>query len=291
MKQTRPATGSLPLQSTKMMGRTVWCESQTEHRFFSYLDQMPEVIYYQEQPVSIRYTKNKRWHSYHPDVLVSFRDGRSVLVEVKPCIPLVNFDNIIKYDAMSQRCEAEGWGAFIGDDRISMRRLLNHRFRPALATALRTELKRRAITLEKLTTIKAGMNLNALDVNAAFLQLRLVVESKPFLVRHAEPGEIAAIERVLRYFGLKEPVAPISAPAQQTDYVPRSTARRAAANRTRALHSSAMTVHPNAYNAWTADEEQLLLAGISNGETISELARRLGRKPGAIRWRLKKLNV
>jgi hypothetical protein len=118
----------------------------------------------------------------------------------------VNFDNIIKYDAMSQRCEAEGWGAFIGDDRISLRRLLNHRFRPALATALRTELKRRAITLEKLTTIKAGMNLNALDVNAAFLQLRLVVESKPFLVRHAEPEEVAAIERVLRYFGLKEPV-------------------------------------------------------------------------------------
>jgi hypothetical protein len=52
-----------------------------------------------------------------------------------------------------------------------------------------------------------------------------------------------------------------------------------------------MTVHPNAYNAWTADEEQLLLAGFSNGETISELAVRLGRKPGAIRWRLKKLNV
>jgi hypothetical protein len=291
MNQTRSTNGSLAFQSAKM-GRRVWYESQTERRFLLYLDRMHEVIYYQEQPISVEYANNKRRSKYHPDVLVSFRDGTSILIEVKPCIPLLNFDNIIKYDAMLQQCESEGWGAFIGDDRTSLRHLMSHSFKRALLSVLRTELKRRPISSEWLDSTKERMDLTARDVNAAFLQLRLVVESAPFLVRHAEPKEAAVIDRVLRYFSQEEPTAPLSSRISETAPAPRVAAIRAAAHRARSLNSSSLQVqYRNAYNPWTAEEEELLLAGLSSGETIPELAKRLGRKPGAIRSRLKKLNV
>jgi hypothetical protein len=262
---------------------------------------MPEVIYYQEQPLTVEYTKNKRRPKYHPDALVAFLDGTSVVVEVKQVTSLVDFKNLIKYDTMLRRCEAEGWGAFIGDDRASLRHLQSHTFDPRLLHVLRTRLKYRPISLDWLKTNKAHMNLTAQDVNAAFLQLGLVVESAPFLARQAEPEERALIQRVLRYFRFDEAASSgeeppttssVSTPAGEAEPAARTTARRAAAHRTRALHSSALPAqYQNAYNPWTADEEQLLLAAFSNGATISDLARRLGRKPGAIRWRLKKLNV
>jgi hypothetical protein len=79
MEQTRPTGKSLALDSKKM-GRIVWCESHTERRFFSYLDRMPEVLYVQEQPVAIGYSRNKRRPSYHalkpPKAQSGARPGR-----------------------------------------------------------------------------------------------------------------------------------------------------------------------------------------------------------------------
>jgi hypothetical protein len=59
-------------------------------------------VYYQEQPISVKYAKNKRRTKYHPDAVVAFTDGASVLVDKKPCPPLVNFDNIVKLDDLRQ---------------------------------------------------------------------------------------------------------------------------------------------------------------------------------------------
>ncbi len=47
--------------------------------------------------------------------------------------------------------------------------------------------------------------------------------------------------------------------------------------------------HAKAYAPWTTAEENDLMLRHSQGETIDAIAARLGRKPGAIRSRLKKL--
>ena len=49
--------------------------------------------------------------------------------------------------------------------------------------------------------------------------------------------------------------------------------------------------HPSAYEKWTKEEEQRLLSEYNNGKTIRELAELLGRQPGGIRARLKKLKI
>ncbi len=46
-----------------------------------------------------------------------------------------------------------------------------------------------------------------------------------------------------------------------------------------------------AYEKWTKEEEQKLISGYNNGKTIKELSELLGRQPGGIRSRLKKLKI
>ncbi len=49
--------------------------------------------------------------------------------------------------------------------------------------------------------------------------------------------------------------------------------------------------HPAAYGKWTKEEEQKLISEYNNGRTIDELSNFLGRQPGGIRSRLKKLEI
>ena len=53
--------------------------------------------------------------------------------------------------------------------------------------------------------------------------------------------------------------------------------------------ASIRAVHPQAYTAWTKLQDQELLEAHSSGVTVSELAQRFQRQPGAIRSRLSKL--
>jgi hypothetical protein len=201
---------------------------------------------------------------------------------------------------MLKRCEVEGWGAFIGDDRMSLKALVNHTFKPTLLPVLRTELKSRDISREWLKWIKGLMGVSTKDVNAAFLRLALVVESSPFRVRHAQPEERAAIDTVLRYFCAVGSEQSAEGTGSRTlnpstdggQAPPKGTIRPAAAHRARASGmSSTRLQHPNAYTPWTSEEEQLLLSSYSSGMAILALAKRHGRNPGAIRARLRKLDV
>jgi len=49
--------------------------------------------------------------------------------------------------------------------------------------------------------------------------------------------------------------------------------------------------HPTAYEKWTKEGEQKLISEYNNGKTIKELSELLGRQPGGIRSRLKKLKI
>jgi hypothetical protein len=296
MEQTRRTGGSLAFESAKMP-RRVWCESEVERRFFARLDGMKEVLWFQEQPLSIRYKLNGKRRTYYPDALAVFTDGTSVLIEIKPAQRLVDFENIVKYAAMLERCESEGWGTFIGNARMSFRSLIQHQFKPLLLPALRTELKTREISSEWLKWLKGIMGVSTADVNAAFLKLGLVVESSPFIARIARPGEGAVIDSVLRYFGDATTQSAESDrvrrihPPTQSEAASRVGITTAAARRAHAQHSStARLEHPNAYMPWTPEEERILLSSYAKGMTIPELAKLLGRNRGAIRSRLKKLN-
>ncbi|PID99461.1 hypothetical protein CSA80_01735 [Candidatus Saccharibacteria bacterium] len=46
--------------------------------------------------------------------------------------------------------------------------------------------------------------------------------------------------------------------------------------------------HPNAFKPWTAQDDETLKTDFQHGESIANLAKKLGRHDGSIRARLKK---
>ena len=51
------------------------------------------------------------------------------------------------------------------------------------------------------------------------------------------------------------------------------------------------TEHKNAYRPWTSAEESELKQCFDRGDRVKDMAERLGREPGAIRARIKKLGL
>jgi hypothetical protein len=94
-----------------LLGREVGADSDAELQMFQLLDAAEDVITYCEQPVRIPYRFYGRQHMYFPDVLVDFRDGRRLLIEVKASIDEFAVDrNVAKFEAAAQYCRAKGWG-------------------------------------------------------------------------------------------------------------------------------------------------------------------------------------
>lgn len=63
-------------------GRVAWYESLLERDYMYLLDFDPEVTYWHEQPLKIRYVLDGKTHFYTPDLEVD-RDAKKQLVEVK----------------------------------------------------------------------------------------------------------------------------------------------------------------------------------------------------------------
>ncbi|MGZ5434548.1 MAG: TnsA endonuclease N-terminal domain-containing protein [Pyrinomonadaceae bacterium] len=64
-------------------GRVAWYESLLERDYMYLLDFDPEVTYWHEQPLKIRYVLDGKTHFYTPDLEVH-RGAKKQLVEVKP---------------------------------------------------------------------------------------------------------------------------------------------------------------------------------------------------------------
>lgn len=58
-----------------------------EEKYLTYLDTNPDVLTFEYEPFAIEYVSNKKTgkiRKYYPDVLVTYVDGRIILVEIKP---------------------------------------------------------------------------------------------------------------------------------------------------------------------------------------------------------------
>ncbi len=75
----------------------------------------------------------------------------------------------------------------------------------------------------------------------------------------------------------------------QTDALPERASRDSSSNRKRL--DEIRSKHPRAYEAWTEQEQQKLRRHLSEGRSVIEIASLLGRRPGAIESRIKKLEL
>jgi len=86
--------------------RSLW-----ERRFMLYCDRSPNIFKWSSEEVHIPYIapKDNKWHNYYPDFMVNTRDGRIILVEIKPYYQKSFKVNKAKWAAAEDYCKKHGY--------------------------------------------------------------------------------------------------------------------------------------------------------------------------------------
>lgn len=95
--------------------RLIPYRSLFERRAIEQLEADPAVESFQFEPIRIPYVYGHRddgllqRRNYIPDFLIRYRDGRTVLVEVKPTAFIGAAINVAKFAAAREHCDSQGW--------------------------------------------------------------------------------------------------------------------------------------------------------------------------------------
>lgn len=103
------------LYVSPLLGRTVICESQHERTFFQKFEGSGVASSFLEQPVGISYLFEGRRRRYWPDAVVLLRDGRELLVEVKPRALFGKPKDMAKWRAAALWCHRNSVGFAVVD--------------------------------------------------------------------------------------------------------------------------------------------------------------------------------
>ena len=98
-----------------LLGRTVVCESQHERTFFQKFESSGLASSFVEQPIGIRYLYEGRQRVYWPDAVVLLRDGRELLIEVKPRALFGKPKDMAKWRAAALWCRRNSVGFAVVD--------------------------------------------------------------------------------------------------------------------------------------------------------------------------------
>jgi TnsA endonuclease N terminal len=94
--------------STKL-NRMVHCESPLERDAAYHFEYHPQVVSYQEQPsIEHYYDEAGEQHRYYPDFEINFKDGRTLLIEVKSSRSLAKKDVREQLKGVSCRLAEQG---------------------------------------------------------------------------------------------------------------------------------------------------------------------------------------
>ena len=86
--------------------RSLW-----ERRFMLYCDKSNQIFKWSSEELHIPYIapKDECWHNYYPDFIVNTRDGRVIIVEIKPYYQKKYKVNRAKWAAAEEYCEQHGY--------------------------------------------------------------------------------------------------------------------------------------------------------------------------------------
>lgn len=105
--------GNSGLLLSRKLNREVQYESELECKFYIKLEKSDEVLYYQEQPFKIPYVFNGKSHNYIPDCFLVLKNGRGIVVEIKPELNMMQYGNICKWIALQDFCREKGLGCLM----------------------------------------------------------------------------------------------------------------------------------------------------------------------------------
>lgn len=164
------------------MNRTVEYESELEFDFFQRLEQLDEVVVYQEQPFIIPYEYEGKNCFYYPDVLLVFKDNKGVVVEIKPLFKMALHININKWTGMKRFCADKGLGILITDGRYTIQQLQLRDINQGFANDVLALLKKGPLNWAQYKQIRDEHGITRNDFLALVLKKNLIWKLNPFML-------------------------------------------------------------------------------------------------------------
>ena len=175
---------------SQKMSREVQYESLLEMHFLLKLEQIKEIVLYQEQPFAIPYELDGILRTYYPDVFFVIEDGRGVVVEVKPRYQMALHENLTKWSALQKYCVQNGWGQLVTDGSRPIQKLQQHEFAVEFQTALLMALENSrdgTLSWAGYRSIRDQHQATWSDFLAVILKNGLVWSLQPFVLKQKVP--------------------------------------------------------------------------------------------------------
>lgn len=165
------------------LGREVQFESGLELDLLLKLESLPDVVAYQEQPFVLDYYLDGIQRRYYPDVFFILKDGRAVVAEIKPRTGFALYINLVKWAALRQFCEREGYGLMVTDGRHPIQSLVRHVAPQEFQDAICAAVARGPLGWSQCKHIRDRYSVTLDDFLAVVLKQHLVLSLHPFTLR------------------------------------------------------------------------------------------------------------
>lgn len=145
-----------------------------------------------------------------------------------------------------------------------------------------------------LSRVRTLSGVHLLGVNARAFQVHPVVLAEDILFRRASDRAEAEYSRLTpeRIAEMESNFIIISGGKQKRVKKEKKTKKKKSVSETEVDgFTEIRTHHPQAYRSWTPEEEKQLKKMFERGKQMKEMSEKLGRQPGGIRSRLKKLGL
>lgn len=160
--------------------REVEFGSQLERAFYRKIEEAGDVIWYIERPFEVRYTEDDQEKSYVPDALLWLRDNRFLVVEIKPVTFMSGNHNMTKWCALSEFCNAAGWGILITDGVYSITELERFVVNVDFACAVLSALSQGPLNWPQYKSIKEQFGASRKELHALVYKRELNMTVNPF---------------------------------------------------------------------------------------------------------------
>ena len=164
------------------LNRLVQYESSLEMNFLLYLENLDDVIFYQEQPLRIFYEFEEKGGFYYPDFLFILKDGVGIVTEIKPIFQMALQRNLAKWSALKAYCSKHGLGLLVTDGRYTIQQIQQHQVKPDFSNYVLEKLYQGNMIWTEYKKIKEQFKPSRNDFVSLVLNNRLIWKLNPFFL-------------------------------------------------------------------------------------------------------------
>lgn len=165
---------------SEKMGRHVQYESGMEYDFLQRLEFLDEVMFYQEQPFEVPYEYIGRNKLYYPDVLFVLKDGRGVVVEIKPLFKMALHINLRKWSGLKKFSAHNGIGLLVTDGRNTIQQIKYHNENQDFSKDILYQLQNKTLSWSDYKKIRDKYKIDHKDFMSLVIKNKLIWELSPF---------------------------------------------------------------------------------------------------------------